>query len=154
MPPLLAGPRGGSGYSSQPTIHSVDHPLDKNTPLRSLLGKNAEMSDDVVRLYDEADQLKTEGKLDEAVAKLEEAIGIDENYALAHSALAVVLQRQDQHEQAVKHAQRVCEIEPDDPFSFAAMSVTFQRAYAGTNNQEYIRLAEDAMERSRQLGQG
>ncbi len=112
------------------------------------------MSDDVVRLYDEADQLKTEGKLDEAVAKLEEAIGIDENYALAHSALAVVLQRQDQHEQAVKHAQRVCEIEPDDPFSFAAMSVTFQRAYAGTNNQEYIRLAEDAMERSRQLGQG
>ena len=112
------------------------------------------MSDDVVRLYDEADQLKTEGKLDEAVAKLQELLAGDENYALAHSALAVILQRQEQHGQAVKHAQRVCEIEPDDPFSFTAMSVTFQRAYAGTNNMEYIKLAEDAMERSRQLSQG
>ncbi len=112
------------------------------------------MSDDVVRLYDEADQLKTEGKLDEAVAKLQELLAGDENYALAHSALAVILQRQEQHDQAVKHAQRVCEIEPNDPFSFTAMSVTFQRAYAGTNNMEYIKLAEDAMERSRQLSQG
>ncbi len=109
---------------------------------------------DVVALYDQADQLKNEGKLDEAAAKLQEALAIDENYALAHSALAVVLQRQGQHEQAVKHAQRVCEIEPSDPFSFTAMSVTFQRAYAGTNNMDYIRLAEDAMERSRQLSQG
>ena len=109
---------------------------------------------DVVQLYDEADQLKNEGKLDEAVGKLRAALAIDENYALAHSALAVVLQRQGQHEQAVKHAQRVCELEPDDPFSFTAMSVTYQRAYAGTNNMDYIRLAEDAMERSRQLSQG
>ena len=113
------------------------------------------MSDEeLVKLYDEADQLKAEGKLDEAVAKLEQALAIDEQYALAHSALAVVLQRQDKHEAAVKHAQRVCELEPDDPFSFTAMSVTYQRAYAGTNQMEFIRLAEDAMERSRQLSQG
>ncbi len=112
------------------------------------------MSDDVVKLYDEADALKNEGKLDEAATKLQEAIAIDENYALAHSALAVVLQRQGQHEQAVKHAERVCQLEPDDPFSFTAMSVTYQRAYAGTNNMSYIQLAEDAMERSRQLSQG
>lgn len=112
------------------------------------------MSDEVVKLYDEADKLKMEGKLDEAVAKLQEALAIDDSYALAHSALAVVLQRQDKHEEAVKHAQRVCELAPDDPFSFTAMSVTFQRAYAGTNNMEFIKLAEDAMERSRQLSQG
>jgi tetratricopeptide (TPR) repeat protein len=109
---------------------------------------------DVVQLYDEADQLKMAGKLDEAVAKLQAALASDENYGLAHSALAVILQRQDKHDEAVKHAQRVCELEPDDPFSFTAMSVTFQRAYAGTNNTEYIKLAEDAMERSRQLSQG
>lgn len=109
---------------------------------------------DVTRLYDEADQLKAEGKLEAAAAKLHEILSIDENYPLGHSALAVVLQRMGQHEEAVKHAQRVCELEPDDPFSFTAMSVTYQRAYAGTNNMEYIRLAEDAMERSRQLSQG
>ena len=106
---------------------------------------------DVVKLYDEADKLKDEGKLEEAVAKLQEALETDESYALAHSALAVVQQRLGKHEEAVKHAQRVTELEP---FSFTALSVTFQRAYAGTNNLEYIRLAEDAMERSRQLSQG
>ena len=109
---------------------------------------------DVVKLYDEADQLKEEGNLDEAVAKLREALAIDDNYALAHSALAVVLQRQGQHDDAVKHARRVTELEPDDPFSFTALSVTFQRAYAGTNNMDFIRLAEEAMERSQQLSQG
>jgi len=109
---------------------------------------------DVTQLYDQADQFKELGKLDEAVAKLEEALAIDPDYALAHSALAVILQRSDKHKEAIEHAQRVCELEADDPFSFTAMSVTYQRAYAGTNNMEFIRLAEDAMEKSRQLSQG
>ena len=34
-------------------------------------------------LYDEADKLKDAGKLDEAAAKLNEAIETDANYALA-----------------------------------------------------------------------
>ena len=109
---------------------------------------------EVVKLYDEADRLKAEGKLDEAVAKLQEALAQDDSYALAHSALAVVLQRLGRHEEAIQHAVRTSELEPNDPFSFAALSVTYQRAYAGTNEMGYIRLAEDAMERSRQLGQG
>ncbi len=106
---------------------------------------------DPVALYDEADKLKDAGKLEEAVAKLTEALAADSNYALAHSALAVVLQKLGRHEEAIQHAQKVCELEPDDPFSFTALSVTFQRAFAGTNNMQFIRMAEDAMERSRML---
>jgi tetratricopeptide (TPR) repeat protein len=102
-------------------------------------------------LYDEADRLKDEGKLDDAVAKLHEALAADPNYALAHSALAVVLQRLGRHEEAIEHARKVCEIEPEDPFSFTALSVTYQRAFAGTNNMGYIRMAEEAMEQSRIL---
>ena len=108
---------------------------------------------DVNQLYDEADQLQEQGDLEGAAAKLAEALEIDGNYALAHSALAVVLQRLGKHEEAIQHAVRVCELEADDPFSFTAMSVTYQRAYAGTNNMEYIRLAEEAMEKSRLLSQ-
>lgn len=107
---------------------------------------------EVVRLYDEADKLKSEGKLDEAVAKLEQAVALDDSYALAHSALAVLLQRLGKHEDAIQHALRVTELEPGDPFSFTALSVTYQRAYAGTNEMGYIRLAEEAMERSRMMG--
>lgn len=108
---------------------------------------------DRVKYYDEADKLKAEGKLEEAAEKLRAALAVDENYALAHSALAVVLQRLGRHDEAVEHAVRVTELEPHDPFSFTALSVTYQRAFAGTNQMNYIRLAEEAMERSRQLSQ-
>lgn len=106
---------------------------------------------DPVALYDEADKLKDAGKFEEAVAKLNEALQVDQNYALAHSALAVILQKLGKHDEAITHARRVCEIEPNDPFSFTALSVTYQRAFAGTNNMQFIRMAEDAMEQSRML---
>src|ERR1043165_253828 len=108
------------------------------------------MSDPVV-LYDQGDKLKDEGKFDDAVAKFKEALAVDANYALAHSALAVVLQKLGRHEEAIQHARRACELEPNDPFSFTALSGTYQRAFAGTNNMQYIRMAEDAMEQSRML---
>lgn len=111
------------------------------------------MSEQLTQLYDEADKLKNEGNLEGAVEKLQEALAIDEGYALAHSAMAVVLQRQGKHDEAIAHAEKVTELAPDDPFSFTAMSVTYQRAYAGTNEMSYIQKAEDAMEKSRILSQ-
>lgn len=104
-----------------------------------------------VELYNEADQLKAEGNLEEAAAKLEQALEEDPQYTLAHSALAVTLQRLGKHEAAIEHAQQACQQAPDDPFSFTAMSVTYQRAYAGTGETKYIALAEEAMEKSRIL---
>jgi tetratricopeptide (TPR) repeat protein len=106
---------------------------------------------DPIALYDQADKLKDEGKIEESAAKLREALTADPSYGLAHSALAVVLQKLGKHEEAIDHARRACELEPNDPFSFTALSVTYQRAFAGTNNQQYIRMAEDAMEQSRML---
>ena len=81
---------------------------------------------DAVALYDGADQLKNEGKLEEAALKFKESIAVDPEYALPYSALAVVLQKLGQHDQAITHAQRVCELQPDDPFSYTAMSVPMQ----------------------------
>ncbi|QDU57422.1 tetratricopeptide repeat protein [Aeoliella mucimassa] len=109
-----------------------------------------------IELYNEAEKLKAEGKLEEAITKLQAAIEAKPDYSLAHAALAVVYQKLGKHDEAISHAQRNCELEPNDPFSFAAMSVTYQRAYAGTGEMKYIPMAEEAMERSRilQMQQG
>ena len=106
---------------------------------------------DVDELYREADKLKDDGKLEESIAKLNEGLALDESHVLTHLALAVILGRVGEHEKSVVHGQRACEIDPNDAFNFTAMSVTYQRAWAGTQNQQYIQLAEDAMARSRML---
>ena len=105
-------------------------------------------------LYDEADKLKDEGKLDEAAAKLKELLASDEKYTLAYAALAVVCGRLGNHEEAVAFSEKVCELEPKDPFSHTQLSVICQRAYAGTNDTAYIQQAEDAMARSRMIEGG
>jgi Flp pilus assembly protein TadD len=66
---------------------------------------------------------------------------------LGHSALAVVYTRLKRHDEAIAHAQQVCQLEPTDPFSFTALSVTFQRGGK-------IPEAEDAMARARMLQGG
>jgi Flp pilus assembly protein TadD len=96
------------------------------------------------QLYGEAERLKDQGKLDEAAAALERLVEQDPRYALAHSALAVIYGRLKRHDDAVRHGLKVCELEPDEPFSFTALSVTFQRAGK-------IPEAEDAMARARML---
>ena len=96
-------------------------------------------------LYKEADSLKDEGKYEEAIAKLQELLAADESHVLSHLALAVLYGKVNQHEEAVKYGKTACELDPNDPFNFTAMSVTFQRAWQGTQKQEYIQLAEDAM---------
>ena len=80
------------------------------------------------QIYDEAIALQEGGKLEEAVAKLEELLAQDPNYALAHSALSVYFGRMERFDEAVAHAQRVCELEPDDPFSYVALSLVCQKA--------------------------
>lgn len=106
---------------------------------------------DVHTLYDEGERLKEEGKLQEAIAKYQEALEADEKFALPHFALAVVYGKVGEHEMAVKHGERACELDPDDSFSYTAMSVTYQRAFVGTQNREYIQLAESMMAKAHAL---
>ena len=78
-------------------------------------------------MYTEASQLKSAGKLDEAVAKLQEILKIAPEHVLTHSALAVHLQKLGRPDEAIVHARRVTELEPNDPFSFTQLSVICQR---------------------------
>ena len=87
--------------------------------------------------------------MDEAIAKLNEVLAIDANHVLSHLALAVLYGRVNQHDKACEHGEKACELEPSEAFNFTAMSVTYQRAWQGTQKNEFIQLAEDAMAKSK-----
>lgn len=106
---------------------------------------------DAAEAYQAGEVLKNEGKHNEAVEKFQAALAADPNYTLAHHALAVCHSHLGQHEEAVRHAEQACQLEPQDPFSFMALSVTYRRAFQGTQEHRYIAMAEDAMARSHAL---
>ncbi len=103
---------------------------------------------DVNEMYNQAEKLKDEGKNDDAIALLQQLLESDPKHVLSHLALAVLYGKVNQHEKAVEYGQRACELDPTDPFNFTALSVTCQRAWQGTQRQEYIQAAEDAMARA------
>jgi len=94
--------------------------------------------------YDEAERLKSTGDLAGAVGLLEAVVADHPDFVLAHAALAAWCGRLDRHGDAVRHARRVCELEPHDPLSYTALSVACQRG-------GLIQEAEDALARSRLL---
>ena len=93
----------------------------------------------VDQLYDEAIALQQAGNLEEAVGKLKELVAENPDYALAHTALSVFHGKLDQHDEAVEHGRKVCELEPDDSFSFMAMSLICQRAGRIPEAEEALR---------------
>ena len=78
-------------------------------------------------LYDEAVDLKDKGDKLGAVARLEEAIGQDPGFAIGHGMLAKLFVDLAESDKAIHHAKKVVELEPDDTFSYTALSVIYQR---------------------------
>jgi tetratricopeptide (TPR) repeat protein len=105
----------------------------------------------ITEKYNQAEKLKDEGKYDEAIALLDEILAEDESHVLTHLTLGRIYTLTGNFEKAIAHGQKACELEPGEPFNFTAMSVTFQRVFAGTQDPKYIQLAEDAMAESRRL---
>lgn len=97
--------------------------------------------------YAAAEALKNEGKIAEAVTLLEGLVAEQPDFVLAHSALAAWCTRLERHDEAIRHARRACELEPNDPFSYTALSVACMRGGR-------IAEAEDALARSRMLQGG
>lgn len=106
---------------------------------------------DVNALYAEAEQLRDDQQYEAAVEKLKACLTEDVNHVLSHLALAVIYGKLDQHERACEHGEAACRLEPEDAFNFTALSVTYQRAWVGTQQQAYIMKAEEAMARAHAL---
>jgi uncharacterized membrane-anchored protein len=101
--------------------------------------------------YSQAEKLKDTGKNEEARDLLLGILEETPEHVLSHLALARVFTSLGEHSLAVAHAEKACQIEPTESFNFTLLSVTYQRAYAGTGDTSFIRMAEDAMARSRML---
>ena len=78
-------------------------------------------------LYDEALDLRDSGDKPAAIAKLEQAIAIDPAFAIGHGMLAKLYADLAETDKAIEHAKKVVELEPDDTFSYTALSVIYQR---------------------------
>ena len=78
-------------------------------------------------LYDEAVTLRDTGDKPAAVEKLREAVKIDPSFAIGHGMLAKLCADLALTDEAIAHAKKVVELEPDDAFSYTALSVVYQR---------------------------
>jgi len=78
-------------------------------------------------LYDQASDLRDKGDKVGAVAKLEDAVAQDPSFAIGHGMLAKLYVDLAESDKAIAHAKKVVELEPDDTFSYTALSVIYQR---------------------------
>jgi tetratricopeptide (TPR) repeat protein len=78
-------------------------------------------------LYDVAVNLRDQGDKPGAIDKLEEAVSLDPRFAIGHGMLAKMYADLAEGEKAIAHAKKVVELEPDDTFSYTALSVIYQR---------------------------
>jgi Flp pilus assembly protein TadD len=79
------------------------------------------------QLYDEATDRRDQGDKPGAIAKLEAAVALDPGFAIGHGMLAKLYADLAEAEKAIEHAKKVVELEPDDGFSYTALSVIYQR---------------------------
>ena len=98
-------------------------------------------------LYDDANRLKDQGDFAGAAATLLSIVAETPTHSLSHSALAVVMHKLGKFDEAIDHAKKVVELEPNDPFSFAQLSVICQRCGR-------IAEAEDALARNKMMSGG
>ncbi len=104
--------------------------------------------------YNAVEKLIDQERFDDAIAALNEIVADDDSFVLAHLALGRVYTKTGQHDLAIEHSEKACQLEPNDSFNFTALSVTYQRAWAGTQEPQYIAKAEEAMAKAQSLAQG
>jgi len=116
-------------------------PEEQATSQGNLMSEQITDPDD---LYDAANQLKEDGRLEEAVEALKKILVSQPDHLQTHLALGVHLQKLGQIDQALEHATKVAELEPNDAFSHVQLSVIMQRCGRITE-------AEDAMAKAQAI---
>ncbi len=77
------------------------------------------------QLYDQAVDKRDAGDKAGAIALLEQALKDDPNFTLGHGLIAKLYVDLGEADKAIEHAKKVVELEPDDTFSYTALSVIY-----------------------------
>ena len=78
-------------------------------------------------LYDLAVDLKEKGDREGAFRGSRRPSPLDPHFAIGHGMLAKLYVDLAESDKAIAHAKKVVELEPDDTFSYTALSVIYQR---------------------------
>lgn len=81
----------------------------------------------VEELYDQAIDLFSEGKYDEAIAAYRRALEIDDEFVDALHGLALAYAEKGDLAAAIETAKRITEAAPDDPLGYTSLSMFYQR---------------------------
>jgi cytochrome c-type biogenesis protein CcmH/NrfG len=106
---------------------------------------------EITDLINQAEKLKDDDKPAEAIQTLEQVLEKDGDNVLAHLMLSRICTQTGDHDRSIQHGEKACELEPNEGFNYTALSVAYQRAFAGTGENKYIQMAEDAMAKSHSL---
>ena len=107
---------------------------------------------DASELFKSAKLHMNEGRLEDALSQFNDALEADPNHVLSHLTLCRLLSQMELHDKAIRHGEKVCQLDDSDPIHFTVLSVTYQRALAATGDLRYMELAERA--RDRGMGPG
>ena len=78
-------------------------------------------------IYNAAHALKEAGDIEGAVKKLLEGLELDPNHVETHAALANYYQRLHKADEAISHAKKVAELNPNEHYSWMQLSIICQR---------------------------
>lgn len=67
------------------------------------------------------------GRTDDAIAAYREALGENENLAMAWNGLAMALAKNGDLDSAIDAAKRYVELDPEDPLAHTSLSILYQR---------------------------
>ena len=79
-------------------------------------------------LYDEGVDLFADGKLEDAIARYEQALALDAGYIDAWHGMAMAYNELGRHDKAIEAGKRLVELTPDDVLAHTSLSRFYQAA--------------------------